>query len=961
MLAVTLLGPVAATVRDQSVRLTGRLGRTALAALALRDGRAVGVDALVDALWGDAPPATAREQVHNQISRLRRAGLGSALVTLADAYRLDGAAVDVATVQRLREQARATGEPVAAAALLRRACDLWRGEPLGGVGPHLAAAERPGLATLRQSVVEERFDAELAAGKDTELLPELAAAIRAHPYSEPLLRIRMLALARGHQPAAAVRAYDEARALLRAELGIEPSAELRELAGRLRTQQVPAPGAPVPARRLPPARPLPPAQLPAPPRSFAGRAAELAGLARLLGPGGPPGPRAVLVSGMAGIGKTALALRAAASVAAEYPDGALYVDLAGGSGRPADPSVVLGAFLRALGVDGPSQPTGLAERGAEFRTRTARRRMLLLLDDAADEAQVEPLLPADPGCTTIVTSRSALAGLDADRMWLAPVDVPDAKAIVGAFAGRRPPPDGAALDRIVTACGGMPLALRLAGAQLAASPELSAAELGRLLTGGRALRLAAGTLSVRASLDSSVAATGPESRTALGRLARLGPVVEPWVAAALLGVPLARGREVVAELARGSLLDPAPSRGTYRFHDLVRAHGLERGADDAGWAAAYGRAAGWAVILTGCAQATAYPDRLAYPRPGPSPGDTAPGLPEELRADVEADPAGWIEDRWPVLEQLVLAALAARDLGTATALVANTADLLQRSELLDESERAAAELARAGAADPIAVATAALAGAGVWAHRGRHPRVAELAARAVALGDAIGPQLRLDALATLGSARTMCGEPDAALVALTAALELARDLGDRRGEYSAIFSMAEIHRLATRDLDAALAYTTRALALADAGSDVKDRAMARFSAARVHLARGDAEPAGQLAVEALRLCRETGDRVGEAWCLLLSADAATAAGNPAAAVELADRAIALAGRLSRPDAGAGAEVALARGLAALGDLPGARAAIGRARRLHEEYDGPAERRSLEALAGELGMPPAAVG
>ena len=264
--------------------------------------------------------------MHNQISRLRRAGLGSALVTLTDAYRLDGAAVDVATVARLREQARATGEPAAAAALLRRACDLWRGEPLGGVGPHLAAAERPGLAALRQSVVEERFDAELAAGKDAELLPELAAAVRAHPYSEPLLRIRMLALARGNQPAAAVRTYDEARALLRAELGIEPSAQLRELAGRLRTHQVPAPSAaapaqPLPPAPLPPARPLPPAQLPAPPRSFAGRAAELAGLARLLGPGGPPGPRAVLVSGMAGIGKTALALRAAASVAAEYPDG----------------------------------------------------------------------------------------------------------------------------------------------------------------------------------------------------------------------------------------------------------------------------------------------------------------------------------------------------------------------------------------------------------------------------------------------------------------------------------------------------------------------------------------------------------------------------------------------------------------------------------------------------------------
>ena len=171
MLAVTLLGPVAAAVRDRPVRLTGRLGRTALAALALHDGRAVAVDALVDALWGDTPPATAREQVHNQISRLRRGGLGSAVVTLTDAYRLDGAAVDVATVQRLREQARSVGEPAAAAGLLRRACDLWRGEPLGGVGPHLAAVERPGLTALRQSVVEERSTPSWPPGRTPSCCP----------------------------------------------------------------------------------------------------------------------------------------------------------------------------------------------------------------------------------------------------------------------------------------------------------------------------------------------------------------------------------------------------------------------------------------------------------------------------------------------------------------------------------------------------------------------------------------------------------------------------------------------------------------------------------------------------------------------------------------------------------------------------------------------------------------------
>ena len=943
MLAVTLLGPVAAAVRDRPVHLTGRLGRTTLAALALHEGRAVAVAALVDALWGDAPPATAREQVHNQISRLRRAGLGPAVVTLTDAYRLDGAAVDVATVHRLREQARAAGDPAAAAALLRQAGDLWRGEPLGGVGPHLAAAERPGLTALRQTVVEEYLDAELAAGRDAELLPELAAGIRAHPYSEPLHRTRMLALARAGRPAAALRAYDEARALLREELGIEPSAELQELADRLRGQRAvstrPAPG-----------RPLPPAQLPAPPRSFVGRAAELAELVRLLGPAEPAAPRVVLVSGMAGIGKTALALRTAAAVAGEFPDGALYVDLGGGDGRALDPTVVLGAFLRALGLDGPSQPTGLAERSAEFRTRTSRRRLLVLLDDAADEAQVEPLLPADPGCATIVTSRSALAGLDADRVPLAPVPAPDAKAIVTAFAGRRSLPAGAALDRMVAACGGMPLALRLAGAQLAAAPELTAAELGRQLDGGRALRLAAGTLSVRASLESSVAACAPEARTALGRLARLGPVVEPWVAAALLAVPLDRGRNLVVELARGSLLEPGAA-GAYRFHDLVRAHAAERGRGDAGWDDAYARATGWAVALAAHAQRSAFPDRPMLPPADAVPGPAGP--PVALWSSVGADPAGWVQDHWPVLEQLLGAALAAGDLRTATALVANTADLLQRCELLDESERAATGLARAGAGDPAARATAALAEAGVWAQRGRHPRVAELADRAAAEGEAIDSYLRLDALATVGSARMMCDQPAAALVALTAARELARTLGHRRGEYAATFGMAEIHRAATGDLAAALEHTGRALALADAGSDSKDRAMARFSAARVHLARSEAEPAGRLAAEALEFCRDSGDRVGEAWCLLLSADAATAGADPARAVELATAAVALAARLDRPDAQAGGEVALARALAALGDLTGAGAAVDRAQRLHEEFDGPAERRAVEDLARDL--------
>ena len=271
------------------------------------------------------------------------------------------------------------------------------------------------------------------------------------------------------------------------------------------------------------------------------------------------------------------------------------------------------------------------------------------------------------------------------------------------------------------------------------------------------------------------------------------------------------------------------------------------------------------------------PDRLPA---RPSPGDRP-------RASLRSCERTWRPTRpagsrtagrcW---NKLVLAALAARDLGTATALVANTADLLQRSELLDESERAAAELARAGAADPIAVATAALAGAGVWAHRGRHPRVAELAARAVALGDAIGPQLRLDALATLGSARTMCGEPEAALVALTAALELAAT--SATGAASTRRSSAWPRSTAWRPATSTQRWRTPLGPW---------RWPTRAATSRTGRWRGSARPGftwlaatrnrpGSWPLEALRLCRETGDRVGEAWCLLLSADAATAAGNP---------------------------------------------------------------------------------
>ncbi|MEP6697432.1 MAG: BTAD domain-containing putative transcriptional regulator [Pseudonocardiales bacterium] len=959
MISIKLLGPVGAAVADRPVKLHGRLGRTLLAALALRTGQVVSVEQVIDACWDDVPPATAREQVHNQVSRLRRAfretGGADPASSESGGYRLDlpATCVDLNVVRDLRVSAglqTASGEHAQAAATLRCARAIWIGPALGGVTAAFAAAELPTLERLRLALIEECLAAQLAAGQSADLGPELTALVRAYPLSEPLHRLRMLALYRSGRRAEALAAFREARAVLRRELGIEPAPELRELEAEILREDR---GSRPSGRQGPPV----PAQVPPRLRHFIGRSAELRRLHDVLAARRADGPpRVAVITGMAGVGKTSVAVQAAAATGGLFPDGQLYVDLRGSDERPLEPFTALGGFLRALGVDGHSQPADLPGRTAEFRTRTAGRTLLVLLDNASDEDQVEPLLAAEPACATLITSRSKLPGLDAPTaVLLSPM--PDDLAhrvLVDAAGPTRLDGDPAAARAIVRACGGVPLALRIAGARLAAAPELSAGTLGaRLRDSGSLAGLAVGNKSVRGSLDASYQCLPLTHRRALCELARLGPgPFGSWLLAPLLDTSLSEAGHIMEGLGQVNLLESANSSTGYRFHDLVRAYALSV-SDPVLEDTAVHRAVDWAVALIGLASPGTERGRAAEV----TQSQWRVRCGEDLCEEVARSPREWIEAHWAATLAVFDATVRLGSTTKAAELLAALARPLSRLDLLDQCEAAARRLRQVSADDVPAYATATLTLGRVNTHRGRYHDAAALAEDVLRYVDQIDPATHVDALIVLGGGRAMCEDTGGAMSAFGEALSRAEAMGDPRRQFAARYSLAEVSMRALGDLESAMTHGMGAVALADSCGDPKDRAQARFVVVRLHLARHEVGPAARLATEALELVRLSGDRAGEAWCLLLNADAARANGDLTFAGRAAREAILLARQLQRPDAQASAEAALARTLAAAGDLAGAWAAGERAMELTGEFDSPAERRNVEALLSELAAPP----
>lgn len=553
---IRLLGPLEVRRDGRLVELPSGLLRALLAILALSADRPVAVDALAERLWADTAPREPRKVLHTYVSRLR-AHLGADLIeTVGNGYRLrlDRRRVDAL---RLRDLVRATDDRDA----LAEALDLWRDRPFQGLGsPWLVDVEADRLTGIYLDASERRIELDLANGDQAGLVDELHGLTDRYPLRESLWALRMRTLHGLGRTAEAIELYGKVRALLAEQLGVEPGPALREMfAVVLATERDDAVKAPVPR------------QLPLPRKRFTGRTRLLAEL----GPGD-----LVAVHGPGGVGKTSLAVHWAHRVRARFPDGQLFLDLRGhGSDQPTDPAAALAEMLRALSVPPRQIPDDVSERGALWRTVTADRRILVVLDNALDSGQVRPLLPG-PGPKVVVTSRTSLSGLatreGARRVAVARLDAEESAALLAAELDRQGVAhDPATLAEIGALCDGLPLALTITAERAARADAGSLAQVAVALRDRRS-RLDAlhdeedPLTSVRAALATSYDALDTET-TRLFRVLGLHPGADISVAAALA---MAGPDAPLAVLEDANLIQRhQPER--FRFHDLVRLYAYQ--------------------------------------------------------------------------------------------------------------------------------------------------------------------------------------------------------------------------------------------------------------------------------------------------------------------------------------------------------------------------------------------------
>ncbi|MEU9510046.1 BTAD domain-containing putative transcriptional regulator [Micromonospora sp. NPDC048170] len=678
-LRFTVLGPVGVTVGAQPVEIHRPRRLTVLAYLLLNANQVVTVDRLIGATWGDAPPATARAQIQSDIHGLRRAirSAGSPdepITTQPGGYRLDlrpeQLDLNLFTDRALLARAEAErGRCAAAADLMRSALSLWRGPALSGAGGDLLEPARTRLEEHRLDEYEWLVDLELTLGRHHRLIAELTEHVTEHPLRERLRVQLMLALYRSGRQPDALRVGRRGREILADEFGLDPGPALSELETAILRQDPALNLAEAPPAEMVtgagderPGTPVPcdPAQLPPAPYPFAGRADDVAHLAgRLRGakhPGSCPAPPVLLLHGMPGVGKTALAVHVAHTAAAGHPDGHLYLDLRGSGPQPRSPRHVVAEALRGLGVDHRDIPYSLAERAALYRSLVAHRQLLVVLDDAGSVDQVQPLVPAAPTCGIVVTSRHML---DLPGAWRHRVDpLPETAALDLLAAhldvGRVDAELGAA-RAVVRACGGHPLALRIAAARVRSGTWL--ADLADLLGNPRHLldELAVDGISVRDGLTAVHRSLSPTATRVLSAVVRLPtPSVPDWVPLTCAGLGTREAVRALDELVRRHLLILAhrgvPGPNHYLVHPLVAAFiATDVGGGDTPPADPVARAAHtWGVLA---AEAVRRIDT-----PGPPRGDGRDALPVDLRERALADPAGWLrEERANLAAVLVLA------------------------------------------------------------------------------------------------------------------------------------------------------------------------------------------------------------------------------------------------------------------------------------------------------------------
>ncbi|MBM6406057.1 tetratricopeptide repeat protein [Phycicoccus sp. CSK15P-2] len=685
VIRVEMLAALRVLVDGEEVDLGPPKQRAAFLALAADAGSVVPRDVLVDRVWGERVPATATGSLHTYVSGLRRAlrAAGDPLSSSDTGYALvvDDDAVDLRRVQRLTEEAgaaRADDHPDTAVAILDDALTSWPPGPvLPGLPGPFAEQQRGRLADLRVRLLVERAEMLLAgatAGGDAHGSPVLAAAagelaqhVGDHPFDERMRRSLMVLLHRVGRTADALAQYQDLRDGLARELGLDPAPETRAVQAVLlrseedpphlpvvetpREQSTPAPGAHEPALAR---------QLPPPLAGFVGRADSVEEMVRAAAAAGDRPRRVVMVVGVGGIGKTALALHCVRLLHEQYPDGVLHLNMRGfDPTHPAlDPAQALHRLLRSLGVT--TVPDAHDDRVALWRSTMAERRMIVLLDNAKSADQVEDLLPGSPGCFVVVTSRNRLSALavrhGARRVTLGPLSTTEAAQLLGEAVGpERVAAEPSAVGRLTTLCDGLPLALRVAAERVEADPS---APLAVLVAGLEDERHRLDTLqleddelcSVRAALSWSVAALDDAGVRAFRLLGVLpGTSLTSLSAGALLDLPPRRAHTVLDTLAAHHLVQRNGSRFT--MHDLTRAYAgelAEQHLTEAERDAARARLSGWYVASMSTTHTLgAAPLPFEVPQP---PAHEIPTL------DDEGELLLWCSEEWPNLRPIIAVA-----------------------------------------------------------------------------------------------------------------------------------------------------------------------------------------------------------------------------------------------------------------------------------------------------------------
>lgn len=648
-----VLGPLRVRLGDTPVQLSAPMPRMLLGVLLTRPNTPVGVDVLVDALWAGQRDPRAPKKLQLHVHRLRRALGDPARIQYENGsytLRVHPGELDAERFESALAQSADTAQPARAVALLRRALRLWRGDAFSDlIDLPLLRAEADRLAERRLAGLAQLYTAELACGHACTIVGELVELAARHPMREQLQGLLMTALYQAGRQAEALEVYQRTRAALVEQLGLEPSNELQRLERAILTGD--------PLLDAPMTTSIAPAQLPADSTDFIGRESQLATISNLAAAADRSATALIAIAGKAGIGKTALAVHAAHRLRAHYPDGQLFVNLRGMQRNPLAASDVLARFLRALGVDRAAIPDDVEERAALYRSRLADRRLLILLDDAACEAQLRPLLPGTPGCAVLVTSRVRLSGLGGAQLVDLDTFAPDqAVELLARVAGRqRVAAEPAVAREIVRLCGFLPLAIQVAGARLSARPHWPLSRLEAALasedTRLDALRL--GDLEVRASLARSYDTLDVMARRAF-RLLGLLPIRDfaPWVTAALLDVSQVQAEELMDSLVDHHLLEVAgrdvSGRLRYRFHDLLRAYAREVVAAQecaAGRVAALDRAfGGWLALAEEAGRSMA---SSAFTQPLEAGTCWRPA--ESVISSVVTDPAGWFSAEYAAL------------------------------------------------------------------------------------------------------------------------------------------------------------------------------------------------------------------------------------------------------------------------------------------------------------------------